>query len=327
MVGLIKRYFPVLSLLLLIVSNGFAQDLREMAREAEKSGNNSQAIEYYLQWLDSNLKHQNSEDVFFHTLSLYDSAADVLKILEKYAPLLSEGGSAAAYTRMASLELLLGFPDQSADHYEKAAARSQGLVAHRLLMEALVLRYGMGEYEYVQSNCPSLYRKTGDESLKADIAALQGASMAALGQSAAGLEMLDGHLTAGGTATPLFWLTVADIAAMDGDRQRLSKARAALSAQFPEAVNNYLQAGRIRRWNSPDLLCRSSSAESAGGGLQVGAFSTREAAASLRHALEKDGFIGWIEPAGELWRVYVYDSEGKSAERLKEAGYDYSIGR
>lgn len=325
--GFLRRLLLILLSFCLLPPIPLAADRRDDARTAERAGDSREAVALYLQWLDENLAHIDSTDVLLHTVSLLENASEALTVMQDYAERLSPEAGAFIHARMAALETMLGLPSDAAAHYEKAAAVTSGAAGEHWRYEALVLRYGMGEYEQVSRQAALLASETQDRSQASNLTALQAAAMTMLDRTGDALVLLDEYVRRRNSAdTPLLWLTMADIAELAGDAERLAAARSRLAESYPEAVNAYLAAGQIRRWISPALLDREPPERSLGY-IQAGSFSAREGAASLRHDLERDGFTSWIEPSGEFWRVYVNDPDGNTADRLDKAGYDYSLGR
>lgn len=311
--------------LLIIPGISHGADLRDDAIAAERRGDPSGARALYISWLSSNYAHTAASDVLLHSASLHDSATEALSLMASHVDELPPSAAHSVYARMASLETILGFPAEAALHYEKAASVG-GEAGQTWAFEALVMRYGMGEYEYVSRKAGMFHATAVSPSYKADFLALQAGSIAMTGQPEEALDMINSLLgDATMTVTPLLWLVYGDIAVLLGDGEGVGRARSGLDAMYPESVDGYLLANRIHRWVSPELIISDNPVKATISAIQTGAFSTREAAASLRHSLEDDGFTAWIEKSGRFWRVYVNDADGKAGDRLEASGYEFSL--
>jgi len=292
----------------------------------ESSGNTERAIQAYLEWLGSNIDNPQFSDVLIHTASLYEQPIKTLSLLRDFLPELRHADSCQVFSRMAGLESSLGFLSDAAIHYKKASD-SGSIEADRWFCDSLNLRFSMGEYSDVRAEALDLAIRTLDVSIRDEAAALSALCLAYSNDQpdsvSKALDEINRYINKNRPVkSPLLWFAMYKISLLQhGDSQAIEKAVNALENDFPLSVISYLIERKLPEWLSPSsyiFLSGELSADS----VQVGAFRSREAAASLRMQLEENNFIAWIEQSGDVWRVFVNDPAGNAVSRLLDLGYD-----
>ena len=315
----IDRRLLTFLLLALTALGSSAQNLREQAVLLERQGETDEAILAYQQWLNAHPDHPDAVGTLLHAAGLSNSALEALALLSEGVRTIPEESASPVYERMARLETLLGLPQQAAQHF-LLASRIGGIQGEQLYLEYLILLYSMGRYAELRTLAEESAARASTPSMNSDFYTLGTLALARERSPEDALVRMKTYLDIkADAATPLAWQALADIAISAGDSEAWARARNEMNRRYPESVNNYLLQRRINRWMSPAGL----ETEPIGymTSHQVGAFSSREAAASLRHSLENDGFTAWLEPSGDLWKVFVHDPDGNAAARLKERGY------
>lgn len=309
-------------LFLITVSSAFSNELDD-ASTCEGAGDIDRALPLYLDWLDANPGDAKYQDILIHTASLYENPLNTLNLLEHSLPNLSPGNSSRVLALMAGLESSLGLLEQAAFHYRKAA-ESGSRNSDQWYYDSLSLRFVMGEYKEVRPEALELSLKAGDRELREESAALASLSLAYSGSSresySAALDEINRYINKN---TPVrssgIWLALYKIASLSADQQAVQYALKVLSENFPSTLDSYIAVGKLPEWNSPSayVFVHEKSGLKA---LQLAAFSSRDAAAALRHRLEDDNFTAWIEQNGSIWRVFVNDPEKDVISRLKAVG-------
>ena len=313
-------------MLLLFTSMLAFPDDREEAMNLERAGDATAARGLYMRWLDENSGHESAADVLLHAASLSESALEALGLLGAYAEKLDITARYEIYERMGDLESSLGLPSDAATHYEMASLRS-GAASEMLQLEALALRFSMGEFELVFRKAAALARIAANPRVRDESSALAALSLALSGeihQAFSAIRNLAGEKER--QVSPLIWLAYRDIAVLAGDSGAARSAASRLGKEFPSSTVNYLATSRVKQWESPLILESIGADDSIGDSVQTGAFQGREGAASLRYRLEQDGFTAWIEESGGFWKVFVNDPDGQVRRRLENAGYESSFG-
>ena len=311
------------SLLLIFSSISFSvfPETWDTAIALENSGDIPGARALYINWLEENPGDSGYADVLIHAASLYDSPLDAIGLMEIYSSKVPIKDSYGIFARMAALESSLGLPREAAGHFEKAS-RIGGHAGDQWLLEALALRFGMGEYPEVRSGGLRLSKMTDNPFIMDESLALAALSLALEGKAEEALVELDLHIKGfSPVRSPLVWLAMRDIAAAAGDSERVRQSINALQEGFPSSAVYYLATARVMEWISPAAYIFRFDSNS-GDFVQAGAFRGRESAASLRIRLENDGFIAWIEQSGDIWKVLVNDPDGDVVSRLAAGGYD-----
>ena len=310
-------------LLLLFSSIGYSvfPETWNNALTLENSGDISGARALYITWLDENPGVSGYADVLIHAASLYDSPLDAIGLMEIYSTRTPHTDSFGIFARMAALESSLGLPREAAEHFE-LASRIGGTAGDQWLLEALALRFGMGEYPEVRTGGLRLSKMTDNAFIMDESFALASLSLALEGKADEALIEIESHIRNHSKIhSPLVWLAMRDIAAASGDSERIHQSIDALHEEFPSSVVHYLVTARILEWISPAAYILGIDSYS-GNSVQTGAFRSRDGAASLRMRLENDGFTAWIEQNGDIWKVLVNDPDGDVVSRLVAGGYD-----
>lgn len=295
-------------------------DERREAGVLERQGKIEAAAELYHRWISANRGHPDAADAALHAASLSGDALEATASLERSAAIITHPARARVYRRIAALQSALGLPARAARNYTLAAdAGSED--ADRLRLNALVLRFAVGEH--IRSEAAAL-KQSKNPLIAADAAALAALTLARSGkisEAVAELQAFDGR-------SPAYWLILSRLSGYSGNREARLRAFNALAEDYPGSANLYLAEARILEWVSPSSLLKPPiTARNMQRAVQVGAFSGRNRAASLRVKLENDGFTAWIEQNESLWRVFVHDPDGEVSGRLVSRGYEVSAGR
>jgi hypothetical protein len=303
---------------------GSAQSWEEALR-LERSGDIEGARELYTSWLDSHSGDAGSGDVLIHTAYLHTDPRDAAALLLRFAGRVPPGEAPAVWAALAALEASIGRPAEAAEHYERASLAG-GKQGGQWLLESLVLRYSMGDYQGVYTAAGRVAASAGAGAVRDDASALRALSTAVLSGPEEALDMVEAYInSSGGLFSPGPLLAMRKIAESSGDERRARLALLSLEKDFPLSTAHYLATYRILEWDYPGSLLHWTPPERSGR-VQTGAFRSREGAADLRSRLEFDGFTAWIEPDGDIWRVLVNDPDGRIRERLEDAGYEASFG-
>ncbi len=242
-----------------------------------------------------------------------------MKLLITHTDGMPQSESSPLWARIAYLEASLGLLADAAEHFGRAG--------NEYVLDELIMRLEMGEFEMVSRRALSLSGTALEETVASDLFAVYVMSLSRLDEVQKALNAASYYVQLHPQhVTPLLWFAYSDIARAAGDGVSQGKARAGMERMYPESASAYLLAGRIKRWVNPSGLIHESEIIENPGKVQTGAFSSRESAATLRYSLERDGFTSWIEQVGALWKVYVNDPDGLARERLSEAGYEFSLG-
>ena len=311
-------------LLLTFSAQSVFSGVLEDARSLESSGRFSEALGEYISWLDTHSGDERFAAVLIHTAALSENPQDSLQLLNRYVLLLAQSESGRVFSRMAALESTLGLLQEAAEHYEKASA-SGGSESDQWHYDSLSIRFSMGEYVEVRKEALELSRETDSGLIRDESVALAALSLlftAREENSAAALDEISRYVNkTSAVVSAQVWLALYVISSSAGDTEAGEYAKTSLERYFPDSVAAYIAEQRVPLWDTPAVLMdmeKSLPRKS----VQIGAFSNRDSASSLRHRLEEDHFISWIEQNGNLWRVYVNDPDGDVLDRLRAGGYE-----
>jgi tetratricopeptide (TPR) repeat protein len=290
----------------------------EQAAILERSGDKEGARSLYIEWLDKNPRSPGSGDVLLHTASMFENVRDAIVLLRNHAGQVDKAHQ--AWAALAGLESAIGLPDIAAEHY-RAASKAGGVSADRWLLDSLVLSFQVGEYDMVYRDAGQLSASAESGIIRDEAAALSAMALAEIESPEAAVIFLDIYIKkTKAELSPLAWYALIDISREANDQMQTRRAETALESGFPGSAVQYLSKSRILGWASPGSFVDSSVPQ----GLtwvQVGAFASRESAASLRYRLENAGFTAWLEQNGDLWRVLVHDADGGVRNRLSAKGF------
>ncbi len=320
-----RGFHLFLILCLLLISTAAFADKLDDAMESELSGDVSQALDKYRNWLDDNSGDSRFPDVLLHTASLSQKSSDTLKILEHYLPELRAVDTPKILVRMAGLASSYGLPGLAANYFQRAASFGEP-DADLWMYDSLSLRFTMGEYHEVRVAALSLAENTREPILRDNAVSLAAVSLAYGGNSPdsffTAIDELNRYINKNTPVeSPLLWFALHEIALLANDSQVLRYSENKLHEDFPTSLVSYITDSKILEWNSPSsYIFRPINTK--GKSVQVAAFSSREKAAELRLRLENDNFVSWIEQNGDIWRVFVNDPSRDAVSRLIAAGYE-----
>ena len=317
------QLFLLLSLLFTCTA-AFADELDD-AMKLERSGDVSQALDVYKNWLDDNSDDSRFPDVLLHTASIHEKSSDTLETLEYYLPGLVAVDTPEVLVKMAGLASSLGLPGIAATYFQRAASFG-GPDADLWMYDSLSLRFTMGEYTDVRVEALILAEKTRKPVLRDNAAALAAVSLAYGGGSSDSvlnaIDELNRYINKNTPVkSPLLWFALHEIALLTDDYQVLRYSEDKLHKDFPSSLVSYITDSKILEWKSPSSYIFHP-VSFAGKSVQVGAFGSRDTASDLRLRLENDNFVSWIEQNGKIWRVFVNDPSGDVVSRLIAAGYE-----
>jgi hypothetical protein len=183
----------------------------------------------------------------------------------------------------------------------------------------------MGEYAEVRKEALELSRETDSGLIRDESVALAALCLlftAREENSAAALDEISRYVNkTSAVVSARVWLALYVISSSTGDTEAVEYAKTSLEKHFPDSVAAYIAEQRVPLWDTPAVLMHMEKSLPRKS-VQIGAFSNRDSASSLRHRLEEDHFISWIEQNGNLWRVYVNDPDGDVLDRLRAGGYE-----
>ena len=312
--------FPSLFITLILIAGYLFPTALDDALILENSGDTSGARAIYEVWLDDNSGGPGYVDALVHAASLSDSPNEAISIISAHISKVPLDDSYGLFARIAAMESSLGRLQEAAGHFE-LASRIGSAVGDIWLLEALALRFNMGEFPEVRMTALQLMDRTESIQVRDESAAIASLCLALDGRKSEALREIDSYIKIRGPlSSPLPWLAMRDIAIAVGDSERVSHSARSLAEDFPQSAVHYLVDARVMEWITPSTyILRDNSKLNEY--LQVAAFQSRDRSASLRVRLENDGFTAWIEQSGDSWKVFVNDPDGDVLSRLSDAGY------
>lgn len=312
------RFFGIIFLVLGQFS-AFADTLDD-ARALENAGDVNGALIIYGVWLENSPGGSGYADVLHHAAFLSVNPLDTLKLISSYMDKVHVRDSYRLYANMAAVESSIGLLSESSGHY-RLAASTPGPEGEQWKLEELMLRFKMGEYPEVQTQAVTLYKTATVPGIREESLALSAICLSREGRASEALHLLDEYIDSNPVLqSPLPLYVMREIASTAGSPDMAGKAEKLLADRFPGSAVQYLVGARVLEWISPAAYVEGF-VSIPGKSVQVGAFGSRERSASLRTRLEYDGFTAWIEQHGDIWKVFVNDSDGTVLSRLTSAGY------
>lgn len=314
-----KFRFVGLILFLLCHFSVFADTLDE-ARSLENAGDVDGALILYGFWLENSPGGIGFADVLQHAAFLFRKPLETLSLISSSMDKVHVRDSYNLYAKMAAVESSIGLLAESARHYRQAAEKP-GTDGEKWRLEELTLRFKMGEFAEVRTESATLHNSASDPRIREDSLSLAAICLSREGRPTEALQMLDEYLDRNSALqSPLPLFAMREIASLAGNPVMAGKAENLLARSFPGSAVQYLVGARVLEWISPASYIEGFGSMP-GKSVQVGAFGSRERSASLRTRLEYDGFTAWIEQHGDIWKVFVNDSDGTVLSRLTSAGY------
>lgn len=309
-----KRFFLIFFTCLLVTSYLWPDTLSK-AQELSLSGDNAQAVALYEQWIRENPGQDDTASVLLHAASLVEDPRKSLALMLKHVEKLQKDDRPMLYERIAGLELTLGFFENSAEHWQKAASYGGPLKSQRLI-KAYSVRFVLGEN--VRNDVLELIRasepKVREEAVL--IAALELTRNAEYSKAIGELERFVANNDVS-SAMLYHFIRLLRTAGRAGESQEILEQ---LKKTYAGSTHLYVLQSKIFEWISPVILLLYPVQRSMRT-LQIGAFAQHDRALKLRENVEDDGFTAWIEEGNGLWKVIINDSDGRSASRLLEKGY------